>query len=272
MKRIREFSRGLRALFRGFGFLFSHPRLWVWAILPTLINLAILAAMLAAFIHYYSDICSWISGYIGKPEAASSSAWYWHMAGAMIWILNLLIQALIFMSGLAALLIVAYAAAIVIAGPFNDALSERVETIVTGTVPPPFGLKRFLADTARVLKVELIKAAVLISIPVALFALNLIPILGSPLYVFLTLFFGAWDLGFSYADLPAGRRALPFRERWAFAKDNRWALAGLGACFAVPFFSLVFAAPMVVGGTLLYVEVTAKSHSDRDQTSVNRKS
>jgi uncharacterized protein involved in cysteine biosynthesis len=65
---------------------------------------------------------------------------------------------------------------------------------------------------------------------------------------------GAWDQGFSYADLPFGRKAVPFTVRKEFALKQRWALIGLGIGFIIPFFALIFAPPMVVGGTLLYVD------------------
>ena len=106
----------------------------------------------------------------------------------------------------------------------------------------------------RIIKIESIKAIVLLVIPLVLFVLNIIPVVGAPIYVALTLIFGAWDLGFSYADLPMGRKITPLSERWRFAKENKWMLTGLGIGFAIPFFSLVFAAPLVVGGTLLYVD------------------
>nr|HPM41527.1 EI24 domain-containing protein [bacterium] len=247
MKRLREFSRGFGALVRGFAFLASHPRLWVWALLPTLINLAILSAMLIAFVHYYGDVYAWLTAHIGRPDIADPQTWYSHLADALLWVANLLLQALLVLVSLIVLLVVAYALSFVVAGPFNDALSERVETLVTGDEPPPFKFAKFLADVARTVRIEAVKAAILVAIPVVLFALNLIPILGGALYVILTILFGAWDLGFSYADIPNGRRVVPFSSRWRFARENRWAMMGLGAGFAIPFCSLIFAAPMVVG-------------------------
>jgi len=264
MKRIREFSRGLGALFRGFGFLAAHPRLWVWAALPTIINLAILAGMIALFAHYYGDIYAWLASHVGRPDITNPTAWYWHLADALLWVVDFIIQALLVLVSLTILLVVAYALSFVVAGPFNDALSERVERMVTSEEPEPFRFVKFVADVARTVRIEAVKALILIAIPVLLFALNVIPIIGGGLYVVLTLFFGAWDLGFSYADLPNGRRVVPFGERWQFAKRHRWAMAGLGAGFAIPFFSLIFAAPLVVGGTLLYVDISAQSHGNRD--------
>jgi CysZ protein len=222
--------------------------------MPTLINLLLLAAMLFAFVHYYGDIYGWLTAHIGHLNIANPDTWYWRVLDALLWVADLLLQILIVLISLVLLLIVAYALSFIVAGPFNDALSERVEVMVTGHEPPPFSFGKFIKDILRTVRIEAIKAVILLSIPIVLFVLNFIPVVGGLLYVVLTFVFGAWDLGFSYADIPNGRRVVPLRERWRFARKNRWALIGLGAGFIIPFFSLIFAAPMVVGGTLMYID------------------
>jgi len=223
--------------------------------MPSLINFIIFLIMIFAFVHYYGDIYGWLTAHLGHLDIENPTTWYLHVADALLWVLNLLFQILIVILTLIILLIVSYVLGLIIAAPFNDALSERVETLVAGTEPPPFSWKKFVKDIVRTIRIETIKAAVLIAIPVVLFVLNIIPVIGGPLYVALTLTFGAWDLGFAYADLPMGRRVLPLRERVDFAMKNKWALIGLGSAFVVPFFNLIFVAPMVVGGTLLYTEL-----------------
>ncbi len=258
---MKEFFKGFGCLVEGFTYLASHPKLWKWAILPTLINLALLVIMIFAFVHYYGDIYGWLTAHLGHLDIENPTAWYLHLADALLWILNLLFQILIVILTLVLLLIVSYVLGLIVASPFNDALSERVETLVAGTEPPPFSWKKFATDLVRTIRIETIKAAILLSIPVVLFVLNVIPVAGGPLYVALTLTFGAWDLGFAYADLPMGRKVLPFRERVRFGLENKWAMIGLGSAFVIPFFNLIFAAPMVVGGTLLYIELKDQSSS-----------
>ena len=252
---IKGFMKGFTSLWRGFTFLASHPRLWGWAAMPTFLNLLLLAIMVGAFAHYYGDIYAWLTAHVGKIGMENPSTWYWHIAAAILWCANLIFQLLLILTSLILLLILAYGAGLIIAGPFNDALSERVEKLASGYEPPPFALGQFVIDMLRVVRIESIKAAILIAVPIALFALNILPVVGGPLYIALTFVFGSWSLGFSYADLPAGRRVMPFRERWRFAVKNRWSLVGLGCGFAIPFFSLLCAAPMVVAGTLLYIDL-----------------
>lgn len=261
MSRINDFGSGIRHLLRGFGFLAATPRLWPWALLPTLINLVLLVVMLVLFIHYYGDIHAWLSAHIGRIDIANPTTWYGHLLDALCWLLDLLLQILVVVVSLLLILLAAYGTGLVIAGPFNDALSERVETIAAAYAPPPFSLRRFVVETIRVIRIETVKALLLLGIPLLLIFLNFIPVIGSPLYLVLTFLFGAWSFGFSYADLPAGRRALPFGVRLAFARSHAWAMVGLGAGFIVPFFGLLFAAPMVVGGTLLYLDRTGCGNS-----------
>ncbi len=254
MRIIKDLGAGFRYLLKGFTFLAGNPRLWAWAVMPTVINIILLAAMIALFAHFYGDLYTWLAARLGIHGFAVADAWWQHLINWIIWAGNMLFQILIVLLSLIIFLIVSYAASFVVAGPFNDMLSERVEVMVTGIPPPPFTLKKFISDLWRTIKVESTKAGVLLAIPVVLFVVSFIPIVGGPLYVVLIFFFGAWDLGFSYADLPFGRKAVPFKVRWAFAKREKWALIGLGAGFVIPFFALIFAPPMVVGGTLLYVE------------------
>ena len=254
MRRIKDFRDGMGFLFRGFSFLVNHPKLWIWAIIPTIINLILLAVMLGVFIHYYGDIYGWLSSHLGLTGWEDPSAWWQTVLNALLWIVNGLFQIFISLISLILLLIVSYAASFIVAGPFNDMLSEKVEVMATGDEEPPFRLKKFISDLWRTIRVESVKAVILIAIPVVLFVFSFIPVVGPPLYVLLTFIFGAWDLGFSYADLPFGRKAQPFSLRWDFAKKERWTLIGLGVGFIIPFFALIFASPMVVGGTLLYVD------------------
>ena len=72
----------------------------------------------------------------------------------------------------------------VAAAPFNDALSEEVERILTGSPARPFSLSAVLSDVARTLRIETAKllayAAVMLPLFVASF---LVPVVGHAAYV-----------------------------------------------------------------------------------------
>ncbi len=258
MSRASEYANGLHHIFKGFGFLAKRPRLWPFALLPTLVNLIILALMLLFFIHYYSDLERWISAHIGRAHLAQANTWYLQIAAAFLWVANLFLKLLVILVSLLIILILSYGLGQIAASPFNDILSERTEVMVTGIPSPPFSFGKFFPDLLRIVAIESVKAAILILIPVLLFVLNTLPVIGGFLYVMTTFIFGAWSLGFSYADLPFSRRVTPLSERIRFARRNKWSLIGFGSAFFIPFFTLLFAAPMVVGGTLLTLDIAAK--------------
>lgn len=251
---IKDFASGIGYFFKGFALLISRPRLWPWAIIPTILNLIILIVMFVAFIHYYGDLYAWLSSFLGHIDIENPATWYMHLLDGLLWVVDLVFQILIVLLTLVLLLIISYVLSLIIAGPFNDALSEQVEIMVTGSGDIPFSLKKFIKDLWRIIKMESIKALILLLIPIVLFVLNFIPAVGGFLYVLLTFLFGAWDLGFAFAELPLGRKLVPLKERFAFGMKHKWALMGLGSGFIIPFFYLIFAAPLAVGGTLLYLD------------------
>ena len=259
MSRISNLFRGAGFFFKGCKYLWKNPKLWPWAIMPTVINLLLLAIMLGSFFHFYGDIYAWLSSHLGGLTISTANTWYLHILNGILWFFDIFFQLLIVLISLIFLMIISYCISFIVAAPFNDMLSEKVEILITGETPPKITLKKFMSDMMRVIKIESIKAAILLIIPVFLFIFNIIPVIGGTLYVIFTFTFGAWDLGFAYADLPMGRKVLSLKKRWDYAKKNKYFLIGFGWGFIIPFFALVFAAPMVVGGTMLYFEHHTKN-------------
>jgi uncharacterized protein involved in cysteine biosynthesis len=254
MRRIKDVFLGLSFVGKGFSMLMRTPRLWPAAIIPFVISIFLLAAMIWSFVHFYSGIYDWLVGHMGHIGIQNPDSWYMYILAALLWVVNVIFQLFVILMSLTIILVASYGIGLIVASPFNDALSERVETILTGIGPPPFSFKKFVVDTIRIVKIESLKGAMLISIPLVLLIVNFIPAIGGPIYIVATSAFGAWALGFSYADIPMGRRAIAFKERIAFGKRHGWALAGFGAPFIIPFFSLIFSPALVVGGTMLYVD------------------
>ena len=260
MSRFNELADGFLHIFKGIKYLTSRPKLWPWAILPTAINLIILVVMVSAFIHYYHDLYGWLSSQLGGLDIQNPDAWYMYILGGILWVINIILQIFIVLLTLILLLIASYCLSFIIAAPFNDILSEKVEILETSQEAPPFTFGKFIKDLLRVMKIESIKAVILLTIPIFLFILSFLPAIGAALYVIATIIFGSWDIGFAFADLPMGRKVTSLRERIDFATKNKWSLIGFGAGFIIPFFTLIFGAPMVVGGTLLYLKKIANQN------------
>lgn len=258
MSRIKELSSGFGHIKKGFGFFRGHKRLWWYAIIPTLINLLVLALMIALLIHYYSDLTSWI---FGSDTAGGITEMSW-LAKSWHYILAVLIyiaKTLIFIILLLFLMVLTFVFSMILAEPFNDLLSEKTEQIATGKDETPLSWQYIAKSIRRSIIVGLQKAAFFLAIPLLLLVLNVIPAVGSIIYLILAGLFAAFDIGFNFIDYPMSRKLWTFSKRMKMGWKNRYQLVGFGIVALIPLFAYIFAAPMVVGGTLLFEETCENS-------------
>src|SRR5687767_10610770 len=109
---MNELGRGLGDVGRGFRFLNAHPRLWGWVMAPAAVTLVLLGAMIYLVLRIADSLVGRVTSWL--PDA---------IAGAGGWVIWLIVfAALIF----GAFLVFVSVAGIV-AGPFNEMLSEAVE-------------------------------------------------------------------------------------------------------------------------------------------------
>jgi len=255
MEMLKNFYLGIQHIWQGLSFLKAHKKLWAFAILPTVINVALFIIMLNVFSHYYADIYNWLQAFLGPIQIEAPEVWYLKIAAWFLMVINGLFQIIIWLLALLCMLIIFYVLGFIIAGPFNDMLSERVEQIITGVNPQDFSWKKLLSDLTRTLKAEILKAIFFLSIPLALLLVVFIPIVGSIIYPALTIGFGMFDLSFNYIDYPMARKTQPFSERLKFAKKHKIALIAFGTPILIPFANFLLMAPLVVGGTMLYLKL-----------------
>ena len=255
MKLLKNFYLGTQHIWQGLSFLKEHKKLWFFAILPTVINVALFIIMLNVFSHYYDHIYIWLQAFLGPIQIEAPEVWYLKIVAWFLLVIDALFRMIIWLLALLFMLIIFYVLGFIIAGPFNDMLSERVEQIITGVNPQDFSWKKLLSDLIRTLKAETLKALFFLSIPLALLLVVFIPIVGSVIYPVLTIGFGMFDLSFNYIDYPMARKTLPFADRINFAKKHKVALLGFGTPILIPFANFLLMAPLVVGGTLLYLKL-----------------
>ena len=268
MRPAKNFGIGFRHIFEGLRYLTRHPRLWIYALAPTIINLALLGLLLGTFVHYYHDIYGWLSGIISPMHLQGATAWYEHVLNWLLWAGGFLLQFVLVIIALILLLILFYVLGFITSAPFNDLLSERVEAMVTGIRASDLSFRQLLSEAWRSIKVEIVKAIFFLGVPLLLIALALIPVLGGPLYSVSTLLFAMFDLGFNYVDYPMSRKGLPLGERMRFARKHAGVMIGFGAPIVIPFANLVLMAPMVVGGTILYLKLNDQYSTNTVPTNV----
>jgi CysZ protein len=230
----------------------QHPKLARYWVFPILITGLALVAVFYGAGSYYDDLGGALWSLF--PESWNDVAgWAGGLLRALRWLIELIAGILITLLGLVLVLVLSS----VVAAPFNDALSEAVETILTGAPAPMFSFSRMLADIARTIRLELLKALVYLGVVGPMFIASfLIPGVGQVISLIGFALTAAY-LGIDYVDWPAARRNWSVADRLAFTRRQLPAVAGFGTgvwlLLFIPLVNLFFMPAAVAGGTMLFV-------------------
>ncbi len=251
---MKQLTRGLGDVGRGFSFLNAHPRLWGWVLAPAFATGLILAALVVVASRLLDGIVTKLTGYLPSFLA--------DLAG---WGLSLLV--LIGLAAGAVLVFVSVAGAI--AGPFCELLSEAVEEKLTGKSGPPFSFPQFVVDAGKGVAHSLRRLAASLLGSLFLLALSFIPLLGSLGALAIGGYFAARAAAYDSYDAILSRRSMSYAEKQAFlARLNARSLglgAGVAGLMLVPFVNLVALGVGAVGATLACHELAqeAQRHPER---------
>lgn len=232
-------STGAGDIGRGFRFLNQHPRLWGWVIAPAIVTLVVLIALVAGVAHFVDPVVEWATGWL--PDFLRG------LASALVW--------LVVIVGLGAgALFVFMAIAGIVAGPFNELLSEQVEARLTGVPPPRFSMAALLRGFAVGLVHGLRRLVVALLAFLLVFALGFIPVIGTIGGLALGFYLSARGAAYDCYDAVLARRDLPYRDKLAFLARHRRRTLGLGAgvtaMLFVPVVNLVALGLGTAGATL----------------------
>lgn len=247
------FVRGISYAFRGMRFVyFQHRGLARYWLFPILITGVALFAVFYGAGSLYDDFAAALWSLF--PESWSeASGWTGGLLRGLRWLLEVLAGIMIALLGLVAVFLLSS----VIAAPFNDALSEAVEDILTGRRAPPFSFRRMVADIVRTIRIELLKVVVYVVVIGPMFVVSfLVPGVGQ-LVSLAAFVLTAVYLGVDYIDWPAARREWSVGDRVAFVRRQLPAVAGFGTgvwvLLFIPLVNLLFMPAAVAGGTMLFV-------------------
>jgi CysZ protein len=170
----------------------------------------------------------------------------------VFWGITELLRIIVFVIGVIVVSMAGFLIGMTLTAPLNDLLSQKTEA----TIRPPKTVPFSLHYLWHLIRGELLKSLFLISVPVLLLLINLIPIIGTLVYVVLSGLFGMWAMGIAYIDYPVSRSTPGFGPRLAFYRRHFSAISGFGIVFFIPFFNFIFSSPLIVGSTLLYLHLT----------------
>ncbi|MGB8332698.1 MAG: EI24 domain-containing protein [Polyangiales bacterium] len=247
------FARGLSYVLRGMRFVYvQHLQLARYWIFPIVITGMALVAVLYGAGKYYDHLAAAIWSLF--PETWNqATGWVAGLLSLVRWFIDLLAGSLIIALGL----VFVFVFSSLVAAPFNDALSEAVEHIITGESAPPFSLRRMLVDVVRTIRIELLKLLVYLGVVGPMFLASFfIPGLGQVVSL-VGFALTAIYLGIDYVDWPAARRNWSVRDRISFAVRQLPAIAGFGMgiwlLLFIPLVNLLFMPSAVAGGTMLFL-------------------
>jgi len=246
---ITSFSRGFRYPFRGLRLLSRYPALLKYIIIPFFINLIVFSSAVYFGLDFFNNT---VVRYIPQGEA-----WYWAILYYAAWILAVLVTAVL-------VFFLFTVVGNLIASPFNDLLSERVEEFLLGKeAGRPFSFKGFFREARSTLATELKKMGLFLIGMVLLLFLNLIPVLGQLVYSVAALLFTLFFLVVEYLGYVFGRKNYSFRDQRLFIWRRKFLTLGFGTgvlcMLAVPFLQFLCLPLAVLGATLLWCEDSQSS-------------
>lgn len=247
---------GVRLLFEALRLLVRERRLWPLAAAPVLIAIAAVAATAVLLFEYAAPLHALLTGWLPHLDAGAWYTWIWIgpaklLVGLFAVVLDLL----------AAVLAITFAflLANVVAAPFLDALSRRVEALIAGTVVDAgdSGLRAVWNEGRSAVAAELQRLVFFTLIGLGISVLGVVvpggQVVAPPLLFVVTALF----LPLQYGGYALDRRRVPFaeRRRWVLAHwPQMFAFGGTAfLTFLVPGLNFLMIPTLVVGGTLLVV-------------------
>jgi CysZ protein len=247
-----DFVKGLLYPLRGLAILRRHPGLARYWLPPIVLTTAALIASLVFAVRYHDEAVALVWA------APNGEGW----AETVLSVLHWLLSAFALIVGVGLAMLVAVVLANLFAAPFNDALSEAVEELETGSPAPAFSFVRLLRDLSRTIRVELLKLVLYAAVMGPLWVASLLlPGIGQLLYMGFAALFTSLYFAIDYIDWPASRRGLGWRQRLALLRVRPLLTLGFGfavaACLFVPLLNLCFMPLAVAGGTRLFLDLYA---------------
>lgn len=241
---------------RGFALLRRHRSLWPWAALPFLLNFAAFGLAIWAFVANLDAIAGPLERMLDPGEP--SAWWGWAWAGPLLLFAVLARWLLLIALGVAIYFLFTVVGGL-LAAPFLDVLSERVEHIAAGEpARAGSGFRDLVNGALRSVIEEGKRTFFFLAVQLAIVVFGLFPGV-QPIAALASLAFTALFLPLDYTAYALDRRRVPFKVRRRWIAGNFAEMFGFGAfglaLFFVPGLSFLCLPWLVTSGTLLVLEV-----------------
>ena len=249
VSRLADFAGGLHLPFRGAALLLGRRGLRRYAALPFLVNVVLYVLAFGLFV---SVLWSWNFEPVAWDFWGPAGRWLSGFVNRLDWLMKLVAAIL----ALAVAFFTFTGVGMVLASPFNDLLSERVEATVAGREGsgPAASLASGFGQTFRNVGHSFLNLFLQI-----FFTLPTLPLLLIPGIGFLPLLLvSGWFAGYGFVDISMARHCFRLRHKRLAMGRLFWKTLGFGlamqVCFAVPVIGLLLLPAGVAAGTIAFVE------------------
>ena len=274
MTNVRPAPTGLLGGFRlpleGARLLRRERRLWGPAVVPFALSLLAFAVASSLIVSHAAELHAFVTAWM--PELAATRWFQWIWIGPALLLLKLTGAAL-FLALAGVCVLLAFLLASLLASPFHDALSRRVEEIETGVVRDETGAgpAAVLREAGRALREEVRRLLFYLAVVGSLLAVGvLVPgahLVTGPIATAFTVLF----LPLDYASYTLDRRRFSFGDKRRWVLGHRAVMIGFGGAAlltcTVPLLNLAAMPLLVVGGTLLALRLDVDQPSGSGSTS-----
>ncbi len=244
-----QVEQGIKAPLAGIRFIKNYPTLLSYFAVPVLINTLVYSA--GAYL-FFSSLGPLLHKIFGDPQV-------WYLKALFI------AAGIVFGAVFALILIITFTAVgLVIAGPFLEVISQKVDEIRLGRDPSPES--SMVADIVKSLLGQIKKIIFFFLIQGLCLLVYLIPVFGqiggAAVQLVVSFFFLAWE----FWDFPMDRRKMTFAEKKKFLSDYKYTAVAFGAvCFVyilVPLLNFVMMPMSVAGATILISDLMGEKGTE----------
>ena len=232
---MKKFLTGFNSVFVGLNILAKDRSVLMVALLPLAVNVIVAATVAVLGFKYVPD---WVEKV--KKLTVHDSPGFWDS------ILSVPLEFLTWITFIGLLFFVTYIVAMILASPLNGLLAEKALQYMGVVQPKPFSFLQWLATSARMVWISLIKSILFAGIGVLVFFVSFVPVLGifSSIVVLLIISFDGADYSFEVLQFNLIQRLTLFRENWPYFLG---AATVIGLTLMVPILNFVLFPAIVVG-------------------------
>jgi len=232
----------------GIAFMFRTPGLWIWAAIPVLLSLCMVVSAWVITFSYNASVMDWIwvleesSGILGGCKLG---IWW-------------LVRGIVVAAMLLVLTMFGYGLSTILATPFQDNISEKVEAMDTG-IERPFLWDDFFHETRVSILHSVSFLLLYVGAMICLLPLHLLPGIGSVAFGIIGFVCSAFFFTRELMDGIMTRRRFTLYQKVQTLRMNFQVVLGFGGAVVVmswiPFFNILLLPMAVVGGTRLFCKL-----------------